>query len=278
MSTGKLRVCSLESRRQNEMALLISKMGGEPTIAPSLREIPLDENPQAFEFARRLLARELDVVIFLTGVGTRALREVLETRYPAEEFLAALAHCTVVVRGPKPTAVLREWKVRIDHRAPEPNTWRELLACLDAECPVSGKRLAIQEYGQPNRELYTELAARGADVFAVPIYRWALPEDVQPLQQAVRGIIAGQFDVLMLTSAQQIHHLLLVAAELGLEAELRAAANQLLIASIGPTASETLEQLGFPVDIEPEHTKMGTLVKVTLENGAELLEEKRAAK
>ncbi len=43
-------------------------------------------------------------------------------------FQEALRGLTVVVRGPKPSAVMREWKVPIAVAAPEPNTRHELLA------------------------------------------------------------------------------------------------------------------------------------------------------
>src|SRR5437868_4388323 len=38
-----LRVLALESRRAPELAKLISAYGGEPIVAPAMREVPLDE-------------------------------------------------------------------------------------------------------------------------------------------------------------------------------------------------------------------------------------------
>lgn len=67
---GGLKVVAFESRRAQEIATLISAYGGVPLVAPSMREIPLGENPAAFGFAERLFAGELDAVIFMTGVGT----------------------------------------------------------------------------------------------------------------------------------------------------------------------------------------------------------------
>src|SRR5258708_6623515 len=166
-----LRVCAFESRKGLEMRSLLERQGMVATIAPSMREVPLEENPEAFAFADRLFAGTIDIVILLTGVGTRALAEVLATRHDPAEFLAALQKCTIIVRGPKPAAVLREWKVRIDHHVPEPNTWRDLVAMLDAKLPVAGKRVAVQEHGEPNPELYEALQQRGAEVIRVPAYR-----------------------------------------------------------------------------------------------------------
>lgn len=270
-----LRVCSFESRKGSEIRSLIERQGGIATVAPSMREVPLDQNPDAFAFAEKLFAGQIDIMIFMTGVGARGLLEVLETRHSQDAFFAAVQKCKVIVRGPKPASVLREWQVRIDHLVPEPNTWRELLGVLDASVPVDGKQVAVQEYGQPNAEFYGALEHRGARVLPVPVYRWALPEDTAPLRSAIRATIAGETDVLMFTSAQQLHNVLEVADQEGLRDAWLAAAARSVIASIGPTASETLRGEGLPVDIEPEHPKMGHLVVATGRSARGLLESKR---
>ncbi len=123
-----LRVCSFESRRAEEMRSLIERQGAAATVVPSMREVPLESNVRAFSFAESLLARQIDVVVFLTGVGARTLLEAVLTRFDREEVLSALRRVTVAVRGPKPSAVLREWQVPIAIRAEEPNTWHQLLA------------------------------------------------------------------------------------------------------------------------------------------------------
>ncbi len=97
-----LRVLSLESRRAPEMAKLIATNGGKATVAPSMREIPLASNTEGLAFARRLSEGGFDMVIFLTGVGTRALTRVVETVYPVERFVTALRKITIIARGPKP--------------------------------------------------------------------------------------------------------------------------------------------------------------------------------
>ncbi len=261
MLNPPLRVCSFESRRAEEIRSLLERHGAFATVAPSMRELPLEENPAAFAFADELLAGRIDCVIFMTGVGARALKEALDTKHLGEAFVAALEKCTVVVRGPKPVVVLREWGVRIDHKAPEPNTWRELLAMLIAGVPLTGQRIAVQEYGVPNADFYAALSQRGATVVTVPVYRWAFPEDVGPLQDAVRQTIAGAFDVLMFTSANQLHNVVQCARDLELDAAWLAAARQCRIASIGPTATETIQSYGLPVHLEPSHPKMGTLTR-----------------
>jgi uroporphyrinogen-III synthase len=254
-------VCSFESRRAEEMRALLERSGLAATIAPSMRELPIDDNPAAFQFAEQLLAGRFDVVVFLTGVGARTLFEAVVTKIAREELVAALNRSTIVVRGPKPVVVLREWGVRIDHRAPEPNTWRELLATLEGLGPLSGRNIAVQEYGVPNPELYRALAAQGAHVTAVPVYRWGFPEDTAPLQDAIQRTIRGEFDGLLFTSAHQLVNIVQLANRAGCGDEWLAAARKCVIGSIGPTASETMREYGLPVHLEPSHPKMGALVR-----------------
>jgi uroporphyrinogen-III synthase len=278
-----LRVLALESRRASELAKLISTYGGQPILAPAMREIPLDSNPEALEFAARLLAGQFDMVIFLTGVGTRAVLEVAETKYAREDLLAALRLVKVVPRGPKPIAVLRELNVTPALTVPEPNTWRELLQALDQAATASpefrlrGARVALQEYGVSNPELIAGLVERGATVTRVPVYRWDLPTDLAPLQSAIRELAAGRIDVVFFTTGIQVAHLFQVAGEMNLESAMRAGLARTVVASIGPTTSEELQRQGIKPDLEPSHPKMGFLVKEAAERSAELLRSKRHA-
>ena len=273
-------VLVLESRRAKELGSIVESYGGRPIIAPSMREIPLESNTEALAFADAVLRLEFDLIILLTGVGTRALLELVETvRAQRDGFIAALKRIPIAVRGPKPTAVLRDVGVTPWLQAPEPNTWRELLTSLDQrseEMPLRARRVAVQEYGAPNPELLQALEERGALLTRVPIYQWALPEDVEPLRQACRSLVDGGIDVVLLTTATQVTHLLQVAGQMGLDEGVRAALGRVMVASIGPTTSETLRAEGIAIDMEPSHPKMGFLVREAADRAATLLEAKRA--
>jgi len=276
-----LRVLALESRRAQELAKLVSNYGGDPVVAPAMREVPLDSNTEALSFAEALLAGKFDIVVFLTGVGTRAVLSVAETRYSREEFVAALQRVKVVPRGPKPIAVLRELGITPSLTVPEPNTWRELLQTLDQAVNSSpdfrlrGARIALQEYGVSNPELIAGLTERGGMVTRVPVYQWALPHDVAPLQSAIKELAAGKIDAVLFTTGVQVAHLFQVAAEMKLEEAMRQGLRRAIVASIGPTTSEELQRKGIRPDLEPSHPKMGFLVKETAEQAAALLSKKR---
>jgi uroporphyrinogen-III synthase len=261
------------------MASIVSSYGGHPVAAPSMREVPLASNTDAIAFADGLERDDFDLVVLLTGVGTRALVAVVERmRGSRDAFVQALARTKIVARGPKPVAVLRELGVAVWLTAPEPNTWREVLSALDGkagEFPLSGRHVAVQEYGASNPDLLAGLDARGARVTRVPVYQWALPDDLGPLQAAVRAIVDGQIDVALFTTATQVVHLLKAAETMGLRDAVRQALTRSVVASIGPTTSEEMREQGIEPDLEPTHPKMGFLVREAAEHAAEILGRKR---
>ena len=274
-----MRVLALESRRAKEMSALITTYGGSPVLAPAMREVPLESNTDAVRFVASLIGGEFDVVILLTGVGTRYLAEIAAAGAQREQFVAALQRVRVVARGPKPVAALRDLGITPSIVAPEPNTWRELLAAIDRDLAPPGLRdlrVAVQEYGAPGAELLAGLSERGAHVTRVPVYRWALPNDLAPLRSAIRSLAANEIDVAIFTTSVQIAHLFQTAAEMTREEPLRAGLQRCVIASIGPTTSEELQRRGLRADLEASHPKMGILVKEVSDRCAELLRAKRA--
>jgi uroporphyrinogen-III synthase len=272
-----LTVLTLESRRGQEISRLIETYGGKPFHTPAMREVPLSSNLEALKFADALFEGKFDVVVFLTGVGARALSIVVEGAHPAEKFLGALRKVAVFARGPTPVAVLREWGVPVALTAPEPNTWRELLQAIDdSKQELRGKKVAVQEYGVSNPELLAGLRERGAQVTAVPVYQWDLPEDTGPLQRAVEEVIAGRIDVALFTTGVQIHHLFQIADQGGKKDALKTGMERVVKASIGPTTSEVLRGYGLSVELEASHPKMGFLVKEAAENARAMVQGMQA--
>jgi uroporphyrinogen-III synthase len=268
-----LRVLSFESRRAQEIAQLIRNHGGTPVIAPSTREI---ESPNEAEQSviRGILARDFDVLILMTGVGSRALLQAAEQICPRDEFLQALRQIAIVVRGPKPAAVMREFSVPFALTVPEPNTWREIVAALDenpGKVLLSNKRVAVQEHGEPSPELCAALRQRGAEVVPFRVYRWELPEDTTALKDAIREVVAKRIHVALFTSSVQFVHALKIAGYMGLQQAFLDGLRAAMVASIGPVSSQKLRENGVRIDLEPSHPRMGFLVKEAAEKCSDLL-------
>lgn len=272
---GGLAVVSFESRRAAEMASFIERHGGAPVSAPTMREAAREDKSAALRFAHGLRGGAFDVVVLMTGVGTRALLEAIAPVMPREEVAERLARLVVLARGPKPSVVLRELGLRGFLAAPEPNTHREVLATL-APVLTPGARVVVQEHGEPSEELYAGLVALGATVDAVPVYRWELPEDTAPLEDALRRLARGELRVALFTSAQQVRHALMVAERLGLATEVRETLRGGVVASVGPVCSAALAAAGIAPDVEPEHPKMGHLVREAAARARAVLSAKDA--
>jgi uroporphyrinogen-III synthase len=256
------------------MVELVRRYGGDPMVAPSMREIPLHENRAALDLLPQLESGQVDLLILMTGVGTKTLNEALLTLYPQERITAALLKTKLVARGPKPVSVLKDLGLQPAFTAPEPNTWREVLSTLRAAIEIRGKRIAIQEYGIPNKDLIAALESLGAIVVSIPIYRWALPEDLAPLRQAIGNILRGDVDVALFTSGAQVEHLFEVAEKAA--ESLLLAFKHVVVASVGPVCTQVLKQFGITPDIEPAHPKMGSLIAAVAASANDVLAAKRS--
>jgi uroporphyrinogen-III synthase len=264
-------VLAFESRRAKEIETLIATFGGQPTVAPAMREVPTGSDGATPAFARGVIDGDFDAVVFLTGIGVKTLLDTIGRAGQRESFLASLRRTRVIVRGPKPTAALRELDVPIWASAPEPNTWRELVTALDeraSEWSPAGRRIAVQEYGVSNDDLVHALEARGATVSVVRPYQWAMPEDTAPLEAAARAAARGEVDVVLITSGIQLVHFWRVVTGKGLDDQVRRGLARAMFASIGPTASAEIRRHGFEPAFEPSHPKMGLLVREAAERAA----------
>ncbi len=274
---AELTVVAFESRRATELRRLLDRHGAHFLTAPALREVALSENPQALRLVEELEAGRIDAVVLLTGVGTRALVEAVAARCPRPRFVELLSKVPLIARGPKPVAALRELGLTAAIRAPEPNTWREILAEIDRAFPVNGLRVAVQEYGRTNRNLMAGLEERGATLVPIPVYRWALPEDLGPLRAAIAQIVAGEAHVVVFTTAVQLDHLLEVAGDCA-DDVVRALRDRSVVASIGPSATEALQERGITPEIEPVHPKLGYLAAAIADEAPSRLAEKTAGR
>lgn len=264
-------VVTFEARRADELARMLERHGATVQRAPALREAPLGESLAALELARRLDGDGIAAVILLTGVGTRALAAAVAESHP--RFLERLSQTTVVARGPKPLAALRELGVAGAHAVPAPHTWRQVLDVVDGLGLARGAHVAVQEYGAPPLALLDGLAERGLEVLQVPVYRWALPDDTGPLRAAVATLVRGAADVVVFTSAVQAEHLFRVAGDDA--AAVRAGLRRAVVASVGPVCSEALEANEVPADLEASPPKLGPLVVLLAQRASAVLARKR---
>jgi len=252
-------IAILEHRLGEQMADLVRKYGGTPFYAPALAEIPEVDPARISGLFRTWDVAAPDIFIFQTGTGTNAFFLATDSLGLSGKLLQFLQAAQVAVRGPKPTAVLRSRKVRIDVSAKEPYTTNEVAAALEPMA-LQGKRVVVQRYGETNWELRKILQERGADVIEIATYRWGLPEDTGPLVKLMDALERNQIDVIAFTSASQAANLFAVAEQSARQEVLRNSLKRTLVASIGPVCTAALHKLGISVDIEPHPPKLGAFI------------------
>lgn len=255
-------VVVLEARRPSELSGLIARHGGEALNAPALREVPLPSEKEVSELVEAVCRGRVTIMVFQTGVGAQALLDGAEQLGRKDDLLNAFHGIKIVCRGPKPVAVMRANGVPITLTAPEPFTSEDLVASLHAQgWDMKDKVVAIQQYGETNVYLRNEVTKMGAQVMEVSLYEWALPEDIAPLENAVRVVAEHQVDAIAFTTQSQVRHLFEISDQLGLTKSLREALDTgVVVASVGPVCTRALAEKGVTPHVVPVHPKMGPMV------------------
>lgn len=259
-----LTALTFESRMADTTVKLLQRQGARTLSAPSMQEVPLESHSEVFSFSEQLFDGEIDILLCMTGVGTDMLVDTMKSRYDWKKIHQSLSNILVVSRGPKPAKVLRKLDIPIDIKVPEPNTWKELLEALDNHEDTSdlqGKKVAIQEYGETNEDLNRELRKRGAELVPTSIYRWALPDDLEPLKEGIQSILNENTDLVLFTSKTQADHVMKVADMMDSAEQLKEAFRNVFVASIGPVCSGGLKSHGIPVDFEPSRPKLAIFIR-----------------
>jgi uroporphyrinogen-III synthase len=226
-----------------------------------LEEVYLKDSPEVQRLVQDICGGFIDVIVFLTGVGTRALVETAASMGCKDEFIRCLDQQTVIARSPKPARVLRQHQVHIDVMPPEPYTSEALVQAI-AGIPLEGKQVAVQAYGAPNGYLTQSLEGRGARVREVTLYTWGLPEDPAPALRMIDQLAQGKIGAVAFTSQPQVGNLCTIAARAGQRESLLQGLNEpsVVVGSVGPVCTRRLREAGIKVDVEPEHPHMGNLI------------------
>jgi uroporphyrinogen-III synthase len=253
------KIVLLEARMESELANLARRHGLEPVSVPALREETADCADEVSALIDALARGDVDYIIFQTGVGASTLLDEAEKLNRRDELIEALKRVQIAARGPKPTAVLARCGLRPAVSALEPFTTKEL---IDAMRPfdLGDKNVALLHYGEPNLSLAESLVHRGALLRELLLYEWRLPADTTRLIRLIDELIDHQYTAIAFTSQIQARHLFRLAAEEGKEGQLRAALDEIVVASIGPTCTAALSSLGVKPRVEPERPKMGPLI------------------
>lgn len=257
-------VAIVEHRFTKEFSALFERLGAKVHACPLLEEKPVENREELQDFVRQVVSGKLDAMIFLTGVGARFLVAEAELMGIKDDFLKALGKMTIVVRGPKPVAALRQLGVHIDVIPVNPTTEGVIEALRNRD--LKGKRVGIQLYGTPNPQLVSALETNGASVTPVQVYAYGAASDSSAVDALIKAILGGRIQVMAFTSAPQVRMLFDFAVQLNAAEELeKALKSRVVIASIGEVTNRALAERNLAPAIVPAQSKMRALAEAVAE-------------
>ncbi|MGF1430071.1 uroporphyrinogen-III synthase [Kitasatospora sp. LaBMicrA B282] len=247
------------ARRREELTALLRRRGARVVEAPALRIVPLADDTALRRATERCLTAPLDYVVATTGVGWRGWLSAADGWGHAARLAEVCRTAVVLTRGPKATGAVRAGGLS-ESFSPASEATDELLIWLLAR-PLDGRRIALQEHGEPLTAFAAALRERGAEVIPVPVYRWAPPEDSAPLRRLVEQTARRELHAVTFTSAPAISAFLAAADEPGLRAEVLAALRtEVLPVCVGPICARPLTEAGITAHC-PERGRLGSMVR-----------------
>ncbi|GAB2628517.1 uroporphyrinogen-III synthase [Prescottella soli] len=252
------------SRRADELATLLARRGADVVHAPAIRIVPLADDAELARVTDAVIADPPDVTVATTGIGFRGWMGAAEGWGSGEQLLAALGEGRILARGPKAKGAVRAADLR-EEWSPDSESSTEVLDHLLSE-GVSGRRIAVQLHGattewEPIPDFCAALRDAGAEVIAVPVYRWTPPEDCSGLDRMIESVACGGLDAVSFTSAPAVASILGRADETGtLESLLHAFRDRVLAACVGQVTAAPLTVLGVPTTA-PARARLGSLAR-----------------
>lgn len=254
------RVGLTAHRRADEQAELLRRRGATVEFGAVVRTLPFGDDRPLRDATEALLARPPDLVIATTGIGIRSWFGAAESWGLDGDLTSALDGARRVARGPKARAALAA--VGLPSHSDEPSERLDHLVDGLLTTGVEGTRIALQLYGEAVPGATERLRDAGADVVAIPIYRWTAAEDLGPARRLVKDLLAGQLDAVTFTSSAAVRSFAALAEDLGVGSDLRDVLSSTAVAAcIGPITGEMAEAVGFERRCVPERGRLGLLVR-----------------
>jgi uroporphyrinogen-III synthase len=243
-------------RRWEEQAEMLVRRGAQVVHAPVVRTMPLDDVDATIRATHEILASPVDIVVLTTGIGTRSWLGVAESAGVDGALRESCRQATVLARGPKARSAAIGGGLEVTWQAPE-ETSVEIRRRL-AETGVAGKRVAVQLDGGGS-DLADRIRSLGADVVEIPVYRWQLPDDEQPVARLVEATVAGRVDAVTFTSSIAVDNLFALAADE--DALARALGASARAIAVGPVTAAALRRHGVDRIVEPRRARLGAMVQ-----------------
>jgi uroporphyrinogen-III synthase len=247
-------------RRAEQQMDLLNRRGADVLHGPTARVFSLDEDRVLRAATAEVIAHPPDFLVASTGFGMRTWMAAAASWGMGDALLTALRQALVANRGSKAASAnaaagLTEW-----YRAPHERL-DELVERVLVE-PLAGRRVVLQLHGVADPGAVASLAAAGAAVVEVDTYRLSLPADPTPARHLIRAACAAELTAVTFVMAPAAHNLFVLAAEIGLAAELREALNSTVaVACVGPVCAEGVIDEGVLRPLVPSRHRLVPMVQ-----------------
>jgi len=250
-------------RRGDDQSVMWRRLGAEVLRGAAIRSEPVADPDALRAVIAALVADPPDYLVANTGYGMRALFALVDAWGQADPLRVALGHGQIVARGPKAAGAVRSVGLDLAWRSPSEQL-AEVADHLIGQV-IAGARIAFQLHGDDATEFSTALEAAGAEVIALPIYRWTRPGDDEPALALIDACCAGGVDALTFTSAPGVRNFMAVAETAGRGGELVDAARRMVVGCVGPVCAAAAADEGFDNLVVPEAWRLGSLVRAVSE-------------
>lgn len=246
-----MRVALPESRALEVFAGLLERRGATVWRCPL---VAIHDSPDV-EAVEAWLATAIETpfhrLIVLTGEGFTRLTGFARRAGCEDDWLAAVARTSTLVRGPKPGRAMKPFSLRPDAVAAAPTT-EGIIETLSGQ-DLRGQRMGVQLYGdEPNRRLLDFLEQAGAQVFPVWPYRYADAAETGRVTALIEALIQGEVDAIAFTSQAQVRRMVRVARTRECADALLEALSGVVVAAIGPVVAGELQDHGIRPAVTPD--------------------------
>ncbi len=246
-------------RRWEEQAELLRRRGAQVIHGPTLVTVDLSHEEALRQVTLALVEQPPDLLLVTTGLGVRLWFEAAAAWGVDDRLRAALAGSEIIARGAKAASTVRRAGLEVSWRAPK-ETMDEVVEHVGRQ--AEGRRVAVQLFAPEDHPSTASLRALVGELVEVPVYRWRLPDDLDPARRLVEATIAGELDAVTFTSQPAVHHLARIAESSGHGDALRRSFNSGVVAAcVGPVCAEAARAEGIDHPVWPEPPRLVAMIR-----------------
>lgn len=246
-------------RRSDEQIEMLEGRGAICLHGPALETHPLVPEVEIRAASEKLIAEPPDITIFTTGIGVRGWFSSADTQLFGEEVREAIASSQIFARGPKARGAAIT--AGLDVEPEKLMSFDDILSLLRAR-NVAGLRIALQLDGDPEPSIVDSIEELGAEVVAVPVYRWTEPTNRGALVRLVNAVADHEIDALTFTARPAVENFVRAAqVEERFGEVCQATYWHTKVICVGERTAAAVEAAGMGTPSFPKKPLLGTMVR-----------------